>query len=90
MRVITILNGQKTVVLLDTGSTHSFMDGTLAKTLKLPIDVESNFRVRDLSDMHKLSCFISDMKDEIRLAVKMQGARNLGEAYALAKIQEEY
>uniref|UniRef100_A0A2N9JAD1 Chromo domain-containing protein n=1 Tax=Fagus sylvatica TaxID=28930 RepID=A0A2N9JAD1_FAGSY len=27
---------------------------------------------------------------EIRLAVKMQGPRNLGEAYALAKIQEEY
>uniref|UniRef100_A0A2N9I2U7 Uncharacterized protein n=1 Tax=Fagus sylvatica TaxID=28930 RepID=A0A2N9I2U7_FAGSY len=40
MRVIAILNGQKTVVLLDTGSTHNFMDGTLAKTLKLPIDVE--------------------------------------------------
>uniref|UniRef100_A0A2N9EEL0 Chromo domain-containing protein n=1 Tax=Fagus sylvatica TaxID=28930 RepID=A0A2N9EEL0_FAGSY len=47
-------------------------------------------RVRDLSDMHKLSCFMSGMKDEIRLAVKMQGPRNLGEAYALAKIQEEY
>jgi hypothetical protein len=46
MRVITILNGQKTVVLLDTGSTHNFMDDTLAKTLKLPIDVESNFGVR--------------------------------------------
>uniref|UniRef100_A0A2N9EEA7 Integrase catalytic domain-containing protein n=1 Tax=Fagus sylvatica TaxID=28930 RepID=A0A2N9EEA7_FAGSY len=39
MRVIAIVNGQKTVVLLDTGSTHNFMDGTLAKTLKLPIDV---------------------------------------------------
>uniref|UniRef100_A0A2N9FEI3 Reverse transcriptase n=1 Tax=Fagus sylvatica TaxID=28930 RepID=A0A2N9FEI3_FAGSY len=47
-------------------------------------------RVRELSDMHKLSCFMSGMKDEIRLAVKMQGPRNLGEAYALAKIQEEY
>uniref|UniRef100_A0A2N9I334 Chromo domain-containing protein n=1 Tax=Fagus sylvatica TaxID=28930 RepID=A0A2N9I334_FAGSY len=46
MRVIAILNGQKTVVLLDTGSTHNFMDETLAKTLKLPIDVESNFGVR--------------------------------------------
>jgi hypothetical protein len=47
-------------------------------------------RVRDLSDMHKLSCFMSGIKDEIRLVVKMQGPRNLGEAYALAKIQEEY
>uniref|UniRef100_A0A2N9H581 Reverse transcriptase/retrotransposon-derived protein RNase H-like domain-containing protein n=1 Tax=Fagus sylvatica TaxID=28930 RepID=A0A2N9H581_FAGSY len=46
--------------------------------------------VRDLSDMHKLSCFMSGMKDEIKLAIKMQGPRNLGEAYALAKIQEEY
>ena len=35
--------------------------------------------VRDLSDMHKLSCFKSGMKDEIRLTVKMQGSRNLGE-----------
>jgi hypothetical protein len=47
-------------------------------------------RVRDLFDMHKLSCFMSGMKDEIRLVVKMRGPRNLGEAYALAKIQEEY
>jgi hypothetical protein len=46
MRVIAILNGQKTAVLLDTGSTHNFMDETLAKTLKLPIDMESNFGVR--------------------------------------------
>jgi hypothetical protein len=47
-------------------------------------------RVRDLSNMHKLSYFMSGMKDEIRLAIKMQGPRNLEEAYALAKIQEEY
>uniref|UniRef100_A0A2N9ISR3 Uncharacterized protein n=1 Tax=Fagus sylvatica TaxID=28930 RepID=A0A2N9ISR3_FAGSY len=46
MRVIAIVNGQTTVVLLDTGSTHNFMDETLAKTLKLPIDGESNFGVR--------------------------------------------
>jgi hypothetical protein len=40
--------------------------------------------------MHKLSCFMSGLKDEIRLAVKMQGPRNLCEVYSLAKIQEEY
>jgi hypothetical protein len=56
---------------------------------KSQFELTSN-RVRDLSNMHKLSCFMSCMKDEIRLAVKMQGPRNLGEAYALAKIQEEY
>ena len=38
----------------------------------------------------KLSCFMSIVKDEIRLAVKMQGPRNLGEAYVLAKIKGEY
>ena len=47
-------------------------------------------RIRNFSDMHKLSCFMSGLKDEVRLAVKMQGPRNLGEAYALAKIQEGY
>ena len=40
--------------------------------------------------MHKLSCFMSGLKDEVRLAIKMQGPRTLGEAYALAKIQEQY
>ena len=40
--------------------------------------------------MHKLSCFKSGLKDEIRLAVKMQRPRNLCEAYSLAKIQKEY
>ena len=42
MRVIAILNGQKNVILLNTGNTHNFMDGTLAKTLKLSTDVEIN------------------------------------------------
>jgi hypothetical protein len=43
-------------------------------------------RIRNLSNMYKLSCFMSRLKDEVRLAVKMQGPRTLGEAYALAKI----
>ena len=54
---------------------------------KSQFELTSN-RMRDLSDMHKLSYFMSGMKDEIKLSVKMQGPRNLGEAYALAKIQE--
>ena len=45
-RVIAILNGQKNVILLNTGSTHNFMDETLAKGLKLQTNVESNFGVR--------------------------------------------
>jgi hypothetical protein len=47
-------------------------------------------RIRNMSSMHKLSCFMSGLKDEVRLAIKMQGPRTLGEAYALAKIQEQY
>uniref|UniRef100_A0A2N9INH3 Ty3 transposon capsid-like protein domain-containing protein n=1 Tax=Fagus sylvatica TaxID=28930 RepID=A0A2N9INH3_FAGSY len=47
-------------------------------------------RIRNLSSMHKLNCFMSGLKDEVRLAIKMQGPRTLGEAYALAKIQEQY
>jgi hypothetical protein len=54
---------------------------------KSQFELTSN-RVRDLFDMHKLRYFMSGMKDEIRLSVKIQGPRNLGEAYALAKIQE--
>ena len=56
---------------------------------KSQFELTSN-RIKDLSDMHKLCCFMSGLKDEIRLAVKMQGPRNLCEAYSLAKIQEEY
>ena len=47
-------------------------------------------RIRNLFEAHKLSCCVSRLKDDVRLAVKMQGPRNLGEAYALAKFQEEY
>jgi hypothetical protein len=46
-------------------------------------------RIRNLSSMHKLNCFMSGLKDEVRLAIKMQGPRTLGEAYAMAKIQEQ-
>uniref|UniRef100_A0A2N9FSP7 Ty3 transposon capsid-like protein domain-containing protein n=1 Tax=Fagus sylvatica TaxID=28930 RepID=A0A2N9FSP7_FAGSY len=42
-------------------------------------------RIRNLSSMHKLSCFMSGLKDEVRLAIKMQGPRTLGET-----IEEQY
>ena len=47
-------------------------------------------RIKGLSDSHKLSCFLSDLKDEVRLPVKMLHPKNLNEAFGLAKIQEEY
>ena len=47
-------------------------------------------RIKGLSDSHKLSCFLSGLKDEVRLPVKMLHPKNLNEAFGLAKIQEEY
>ncbi|XP_075673885.1 uncharacterized protein LOC142643233 [Castanea sativa] len=47
-------------------------------------------RVRSLSELHKLSCFLSGLKDEVRLPVRMLGPKNLNKAFGLAKMQEEY
>ena len=43
-------------------------------------------RIRDLSENHKLSCFLSGLKDEVRLPVKMLHPKNLNEAFNLANI----
>ena len=37
-----------------------------------------------------MSCFLSGLKDEIRLPVRMLVPKTLNEAFGLAKIQEEY
>ena len=47
-------------------------------------------RITGLSETHKLSCFLSGLKDEIHLPVRMLASKSLNEAFALAKIQEEY
>lgn len=47
-------------------------------------------RIRNLFESHKLSCFMSGLKDEVRLAMRMQNPRSLNAAFGLAKIQEEY
>ncbi|XP_042972855.1 uncharacterized protein LOC122304664 [Carya illinoinensis] len=47
-------------------------------------------RFRGLSERHKMSCFISGLKDDIRIPVKMFNPLNLGAAFGLAKLQEEY
>jgi hypothetical protein len=46
-------------------------------------------KVHRLPDEHKLSCFLSGLKDEIRLPVRMFNPKSLVEAYSLARIQEE-
>lgn len=38
-------------------------------------------RIIGLSNSHKLSCFSSDLKDEVRLPVKMLNPKNLNEAF---------
>jgi len=47
-------------------------------------------RINEISEKHKLSCFLSGLKDEIRLPVRMLNPQNLNTAFGLAKIQEEY
>ncbi|XP_042980307.1 uncharacterized protein LOC122310468 [Carya illinoinensis] len=47
-------------------------------------------RLRGLSEHHKLSCFMSGLKDEIRLPIRMLNPINMGATFGLAKIQEEY
>jgi len=47
-------------------------------------------RIRDLSKNHKLSYFLSGLRDEIRLLIKMLNPKTLNEAFGLAKIQEKY
>ncbi|XP_075633382.1 uncharacterized protein LOC142605839 [Castanea sativa] len=47
-------------------------------------------RIKGLSHLHKLNCFLSGLKDEIRLPIRMLNPQTLNEAFGLAKIQEEY
>ena len=46
MRVIAIINGQKAMVLIDTGSTHNFMDKSLVVSLKLQVNNENCFGIK--------------------------------------------
>ena len=47
-------------------------------------------RIKGLSPMHKMSCFLSGLKDEMCLPVRMLNPQSLSAAFGLAKIQEEY
>lgn len=46
-------------------------------------------RLHKLSDSHKLSYFLSVLKDEIRLAIRIFSPPDLLTAFSLAKFQEE-
>jgi hypothetical protein len=56
---------------------------------KAKLEVLSN-RLRNLTPGYKLSCFLSGLNEEIRLPVRLLAPTNLLQAFALAKIQEEY
>ena len=62
---------------------------TFVVAYKGNFEILSN-RITVLSESHKLSCFLSGLKDEIRLPVRMLVPKTLNEAFGLAKIQEEY
>lgn len=47
-------------------------------------------RIKELSEKHKLSCFLNGLKDEIRLPIRMFNPPSLSAAFGLDKIQEEY
>ena len=46
--------------------------------------------IKELPEKCKLSCFLSGLKEEIRLPAKIFSPQNLSAAFGLAKIQEEY
>ena len=43
-------------------------------------------RIKELFEKHKLSCFLSGLRDEILLPIKMFNPQNLNSAFGLAKI----
>ena len=64
---------------------------TRLKQTSIVIAYKGNFeilsnRIFGLSESHKLSCFLSGLKDEIRLPVRMLVPKTLNEAFGLAKI----
>ena len=68
---------------------------TRLKQTTTVISYKGNFeilsnRVLGLSESHKLSCFLSGLRDEIQLPVRMLMPKSLNEAFGLAKLQEEY
>lgn len=54
---------------------------------KTQFEVISN-RLKGLPDKYKLSCFLSGLKDEITLPLKLLSPLNLDRAFAMAQMQE--
>ncbi|KAF5468680.1 hypothetical protein F2P56_012817 [Juglans regia] len=56
---------------------------------KTEFELLSN-RIKGIFERNKLSCFLSGLKDEIRLPIRMLNPSSLNDAFGLAKIQEQY
>ena len=65
------------------------MQTSTVAVYKAQFKVLSN-RSKGISSSRKLSCFLSGLKDEIRLPIRMLNPQSLNEAFGLSKIQEEY
>ncbi|XP_075650075.1 uncharacterized protein LOC142620613 [Castanea sativa] len=61
---------------------------TTVALYKAEFEAISN-RIKGLSPLHKLSCFLSGLKDEICLPVRMLNPQSLNVAFGLEKIQED-
>lgn len=59
-----------------------------AENYKTQFETLSN-KLRALSNPYKLSCFLSELWDDIRLPMRMFNPMNLISAYSFAKKQEE-
>ena len=87
--VITLLTRFGTTAYEDTMEALTRLKQTTSVVMyKGQFEALSN-RIKGLSENHKLSCFLSRLKDDARLAVKMFSPKILNEAFGLAKIQEE-
>uniref|UniRef100_A0A7N2MU35 Retrotransposon gag domain-containing protein n=1 Tax=Quercus lobata TaxID=97700 RepID=A0A7N2MU35_QUELO len=62
---------------------------TSVSLCKAQFEVLSN-KIKGFSSSHKLSCFLSGLKDEMKLPMRMLNPQSLNEAFGLSKIQEEY
>ena len=65
--------------LTQTGSLQEYME-----------EFDVLFNKVTLTEEYFLSCFLSGLKEEIKIPVKMIGPSSLQQAYALARMQESY
>lgn len=61
---------------------------TIVEEYKCQFEALAN-RLKGLDESYKLSCFLSGLKDEVRVMVRMLNLNSIHLAYGLARMQEE-